>query len=152
MKRIIIAAVAAAAVAAPAFAQQNPPNPQSPPHQAQSQQPGPGSSQNAAQIRPIAPDQMSTTQVRQVQQALDNKGFKAGRTDGKWGPETETALKDFQKSKNISANGQLDHMTMTALGLNPADFGTGRETTGQAPQSGSGSQAPQQGSGAQRKQ
>jgi hypothetical protein len=59
--------------------------------------------------------------------------------DGKWGPETEAALKDFQKSKNMPSNGQLDAMTMTALGLTPSDFGTAGNhgTTGQAPPSSS---------------
>lgn len=63
-------------------------------------------------------------------------GFKAGWIDGKWGPKTEAALKSFQRSRNIASNGQLDQTTVSALGLNVADFGlTGSDATknGQAP-------------------
>jgi peptidoglycan hydrolase-like protein with peptidoglycan-binding domain len=130
MKRVILAAVATAALCVSAIAQQS--AQQTRPPQTQNQV-NTGTPQNYAATGQLSPDQLSTTQVREIQQALDKKGFKAGRVDGKWGPESEAALKDFQKSQNMPANGQLDQMTMTALGLNMSDFGSTSATTGQAP-------------------
>ena len=37
--------------------------------------------------------------------------------DGKMGPETHAAIREFQQSKGLEASGQLDKQTITALGL-----------------------------------
>jgi len=37
--------------------------------------------------------------------------------DGKMGPKTEAALKEFQRAKGLEATGDLDKRTLTALGL-----------------------------------
>ncbi len=37
--------------------------------------------------------------------------------DGKMGPSTHAAIKEFQQSKGLEASGQLDKETVTALGL-----------------------------------
>ncbi len=37
--------------------------------------------------------------------------------DGKMGPDTHAAIKEFQQSKGLEASGQLDKETVTALGL-----------------------------------
>jgi peptidoglycan hydrolase-like protein with peptidoglycan-binding domain len=70
----------------------------------------------------IQSNKLSQGEVRQVQQALNKDGFKAGRADGRWGAETSNAVKQFQQSKNIQANGQLDKQTISDLGLNVAQF------------------------------
>jgi peptidoglycan hydrolase-like protein with peptidoglycan-binding domain len=138
MRRLILASVAAAALCASAIARQSNSGSQAQP-QAQNQQQNQrnlGSGQNFATAQQqISPERLSANQVRDIERALDKMGLKAGRVDGKWGPETEMALKDFQKSKNMPSNGPLDTMTMTALGLNPSEFGmTGNiSTIGQAP-------------------
>jgi len=71
----------------------------------------------------ISPNSLSRNEVRQVQQALEKNGFRAGPIDGRWGQKTSDALKHFQQSKNIQANGQLDQQTLSDLGLNGAQFG-----------------------------
>jgi peptidoglycan hydrolase-like protein with peptidoglycan-binding domain len=83
----------------------------------------------------ISPQQLSSSQVREIQQALEDRGDSSIRVNGEWGPDTEAALKNFQKSENmISQTGQLDFPTLLALGLDPLSFGLGAsETTGQAP-------------------
>ena len=55
--------------------------------------------------------------VRSLQQALNNRGFNAGTPDGRWGPSTEEALRQFQSSQGIPSTGQPDARTSAALGL-----------------------------------
>ena len=61
---------------------------------------------------------LNSDQIRQVQQKLDESGFKAGQADGVLGRETENALRDFQKQKGLQQSGQPDNETLSALGLN----------------------------------
>jgi lysozyme family protein len=140
MKRTIIAAVATAALCVPALAQQS---------QNGSQGTNTQSSQQSLNQsgQQMSPQQMNATQLRQLQQALDNKGFNAGRSDGKWGPETEAALKKFAESQNMPWTGEIDAKTVTALGLNASDFGMrnnygNASTTGQAPNGSSTTHQP----------
>jgi FtsZ-interacting cell division protein ZipA len=81
----------------------------------------------AAQNQPsleqsISPTSLSEDAIRAIQTALDESGFKVGRIDGLWGPETDDAVRKFQQSKQIQANGQLDQQTLSALGLNSAQI------------------------------
>lgn len=78
--------------------------------------------QSAENSQPIQPNNLSRGEIRQVQQALDKDGFKAGTTDGRWGPHTQDAVKQFQQSKQIQANGQLDQQTVADLGLDASKF------------------------------
>jgi len=55
--------------------------------------------------------------VRNVQQALNAKGYNVGPADGQWGPSTETALKQFQSTQGLPSTGVLDTRTMSALGV-----------------------------------
>jgi peptidoglycan hydrolase-like protein with peptidoglycan-binding domain len=139
MKSVIIALLATTALAAPTFAQNTtkpaqqpqqqsqqvqPQNTQQPAAQPQKQsqaQPQQAPQQNQKQAsnqKPIAPNSLSQSQIRQVQAALNKDGFKAGRADGIWGSQTRTALENFQKSKGMTNNGQLTQNTMAALGVN----------------------------------
>jgi peptidoglycan hydrolase-like protein with peptidoglycan-binding domain len=129
MTRMILATVAAAALCVPAFAQSQKTD------NTQQTNPPAAQAQNLAGAKELAASRMNPIQVREIQQALDKEGFKAVHVDGKWGPQTMAALKDFQKSKNINSTGDVDSMTITALGLSTSDFGMGGNvgTTGQAP-------------------
>jgi len=53
--------------------------------------------------------------VRGAQQALRDKGFDPGPVDGKMGPRTSAAIRDFQSKEGISATGQLAAETRTRL-------------------------------------
>ncbi len=44
--------------------------------------------------------------IRQVQQALNSKGFNPGPTDGRLGPETKSALGEFQRNSRPPADRQ----------------------------------------------
>jgi chitosanase len=55
--------------------------------------------------------------VRQVQQALTDKGFKLELIDGIFGPATDAAVKKFQKANNLKVDGIVGSATLLALGL-----------------------------------
>lgn len=78
--------------------------------------------QAAASVKASQSASISATdqeQVRQAQQALNDKGFSAGGADGKLGPKTKKALKQFQKSQSLAQSGSLDEKTIVALGIQP---------------------------------
>ena len=135
MRKIALAAVAALALplALPAMAQQNGAK-QNPPAQNQqlNQSNNQPSDQQLRQSNNQSSDQqLGQNQIRQVQQALAQKGFKAGRADGKLGPETKQALTSFQKSQNLQQSGQPDQQTLAALGINQSGSTTGQGPSGQ---------------------
>jgi peptidoglycan hydrolase-like protein with peptidoglycan-binding domain len=143
MHKAILAALAVATLAGPAVAQQRGVNAQSPAGQQMQPQsrPSPDSSDSSQALAgyQISPQQLSSSQVRQIQQALEARGHRAVRANGEWGPDTAAALKDFQKSQNMtSQTGALDVRTIMALGLDPSSFGLAgaSEATGQAPRGG----------------
>jgi len=49
----------------------------------------------------------SHAQVMGMQQALKDKGFDRGSVDGVMGPKTISALRDYQKSENLTATRQV---------------------------------------------
>jgi len=57
--------------------------------------------------------------VRNVQQALNDKGYNAGAVDGQWGPATEDAVRRFQQASGLPQTGGLEPPTLTALGVAP---------------------------------
>jgi peptidoglycan hydrolase-like protein with peptidoglycan-binding domain len=123
MRLAALALLASVALALPANAQTAPntqPN-------ASGQQPSNSGNQaqnanRGGQDKPIAATNLDRSQIKSVQTALNNAGFNVGNADGRWGPETRKALKDFQNSKGIRASGRLNQNTITALGLNNDQF------------------------------
>jgi peptidoglycan hydrolase-like protein with peptidoglycan-binding domain len=53
--------------------------------------------------------------VRSVQDRLRSAGFNPGKTDGKFGPATEKAVRDFQRSMGLKADGIVGRRTFDAL-------------------------------------
>lgn len=62
--------------------------------------------------------------VKQIQEALKDKGFDPGRIDGVMGQKTREALRSFQQSKNIKVTGRLDSETAQQLGVSSSTSGT----------------------------
>ncbi len=61
----------------------------------------------------LAPDE--ATKNRQIQTALKNAGFGPGSIDGKIGPKTKKAVKDFQAANGLTADGKVGRKTWTKL-------------------------------------
>ena len=68
--------------------------------------------------KPPAPTagELSTMVVR-VQTALMRMGYYKGDIDGVLGPQTRTALIDFQRARGIGQSGRMDIDTLTGLGI-----------------------------------
>ncbi|MGJ5814958.1 peptidoglycan-binding domain-containing protein [Paludibaculum fermentans] len=78
-------------------------------------------SRRAAAPRRMTQQQPGEERVREIQQALTEKGYNVDAS-GVWGPESAEALKKFQEDQNInnmSGRGKLDSLTLIALGLGP---------------------------------
>jgi peptidoglycan hydrolase-like protein with peptidoglycan-binding domain len=141
MRTTLIALLATAALAAPALAAssatdspaQQPQNNQ--PVKSQAQQSQSGSAVLASNQQTVPPKSLSRSEMRTMQTALNNDGFNAGQVDGKWGPRTSHAVRQFDQSKGIqSQNGQLTEGTLAQLGVNTNEQGQ----NAQQPQKGSG--------------
>ena len=59
----------------------------------------------------------SADTIRSAQQALNDKGYKAGAVDGIMGPRTAAAVKSFQQAQGLQQSGKLDQQTLGALGV-----------------------------------
>jgi putative peptidoglycan binding protein/uncharacterized protein DUF1236 len=77
-------------------------------------------------------------EIRQVQNALKEKGFYRGQPDGVLGPQTTEALITFQRQQGFQPNGRIDTQTVTALGMSNLSGQQGNQggsqpsTTGQS--------------------
>ena len=70
--------------------------------------------------------------VRDVQQALKNRGYYRGSVDGIYGTGTYNAIVSFQKDNNLTTDGIAGAATLRALGISS---GTGSSGIGQTEQS-----------------
>lgn len=59
----------------------------------------------------------SSGNVKEVQQALKDKGYDPGPVDGTMGARTKEALKSFQSASNLQATGTLNAETAEKLGV-----------------------------------
>ncbi len=66
--------------------------------------------------------------VGRAQAALNAAGYLVGPPDGHAGAQTTAAVKRFQSDKNLPVTGNLDHITLAALGL-ANDFAAGDATS-----------------------
>jgi len=67
--------------------------------------------------------QVLRDEARQVQEHLRRAGLNPGATDGVPGPQTITALRQYQKAHGLPVTGLLDDATRNALGLPPEPAG-----------------------------
>jgi peptidoglycan hydrolase-like protein with peptidoglycan-binding domain len=56
---------------------------------------------------------------REIQQALEAKGYFHGEPNGAWGADSADALKRFQAEQNLMPDGKINSLSLIALGLGP---------------------------------
>ena len=75
--------------------------------------------------------------VRKMQQTLQDKGHYRGEVDGVFGLRTRASIRGFQKAENLPVTGQLDPQTAAKLGVRPEGRAETRyETTKGKPSAG----------------
>ena len=55
--------------------------------------------------------------VKQVQEALNSKGYDAGTADGIIGPRTNTAIEKYKKDNNLSIDSIIDEELLESMEL-----------------------------------
>ncbi len=63
--------------------------------------------------------------VREIQTRLKNWGYYFGGVDGVFGSKTEEAVRYFQRTNGLSADGQVGNLTLAALGITPTGSSEG---------------------------
>lgn len=122
MKRLLLAASVLALTAGGAFAQGTSPSspapaPAAPPMAAPAPATSGGSMGQApkASTTHAATHATSSAKVKEAQQALQEAGLYKGKVDGKFGPQTKAAVKEFQKENGLKQTAHLDSATMKKL-------------------------------------
>jgi len=64
---------------------------------------------------------VDSSTVRDVQRTLNDRGIARVGVDGKMGPRTQAAVREFQRSQRLEPTGQLNRQTLIALGLQRPD-------------------------------
>jgi peptidoglycan hydrolase-like protein with peptidoglycan-binding domain len=72
----------------------------------------------------------SSDSIKQAQQALKDKGFDPGPIDGVDGQKTKAAVRDYQKSQNLTPDGRLGPQTLSGLGVTPGSPKTHMKAAG----------------------
>ena len=70
--------------------------------------------------------------VRDVQQALKNKGYYTGNVDGIYGTGTYNAIVSFQRDNGLTTDGIAGEATLSALGISSGTGSSGIGQTGQS--------------------
>ena len=92
-----------------------------------------GASSESTSAQPQAQTGQNPEMVKQAQEKLSAAGHEAGPSDGKMGPKTQAALKEFQESKGLEASGRLDQETIAALGVSESGSASSGSSAPQSP-------------------
>lgn len=82
--------------------------------------------------------------IQEIEQALASKGFFSNPPDTVWDDSTIDALRRFQQSQNLTADGKLSSLSLIALGLGPRATALPQSTTTPAPAPAAAPPPPQQ--------
>jgi peptidoglycan hydrolase-like protein with peptidoglycan-binding domain len=73
----------------------------------------------AVASRKYTPQQPTPERLKEIQQALADRGYFSGSVDGTWGPASIEALKRFQREQSLTDDGKIGSLSLIALGLGP---------------------------------
>lgn len=95
---------------------------------------GPTGTRYGSHARRYGSSRYGSGTVRDAQQALQQRGFNPGPIDGRWGPQTASAVEDFQRANNMQPTGRLDSQVLQAL--NVSQSGSASTRTGSSDRTG----------------
>nr|DAI41048.1 MAG TPA: N acetylmuramidase [Caudoviricetes sp.] len=72
-------------------------------------------------LKLIDKPRMQGDDVKELQTLLDKHGFPCGEIDGVFGPETDTAVRLFQKANGLTVDGKVGEKTWAALRNEPGE-------------------------------
>ena len=67
-------------------------------------------------VSPVSP---ASNRIREVQQALVERGYLQSEANGTWNAASIEALKRFEADQKVRVDGKIDSKTLIALGLGP---------------------------------
>lgn len=67
----------------------------------------------------VAPVSPGSSRIREVQQALHERGYLQSEVTGTWNAASIEALKRFEADQKVKVDGKIDSKTLIALGLGP---------------------------------
>lgn len=70
-------------------------------------------------LAPQAGAAQGNANVKKAQQELQDKGYYKGNIDGLMGPQTHSAIRQYQQAENLPQTGNLDSKTASGLGVSP---------------------------------
>jgi hypothetical protein len=73
---------------------------------------------------PVIPPHPDPDRLREIQQAMSDKGYFKGEVNGVWNADSVEALKQFQTVQNLAPDGKITALSLTGLGLGPKHDGT----------------------------
>lgn len=59
----------------------------------------------------------TTDNIRSVQNALSAQGLEVGQADGRFGPQTRSALREYQQNNDLAVTGTINQETLDSLGI-----------------------------------
>jgi hypothetical protein len=83
---------------------------------------------------PIVPPHPDTDRLREIQNALADKGYFKGDVNGAWNADSVAALKQFQTDKSITPDGKINSLSLIGLGLGPKHDGSVAPLPNEKPQ------------------
>jgi hypothetical protein len=66
----------------------------------------------------------STSDIKNVQHSLQDRGFYDGQIDGRAGSRTRAGIRQYQQAENLPVTGQVDAQTATKLGIGGESVGS----------------------------
>ncbi len=91
---------------------------------------------------PISSPELSSGMVRHVQTALQQQGLYTGSIDGIWGPQTRSAVQNFQQAHGLRATGELSSPTLAALNVPAGEMAPATQPATAVPADTTSSAAP----------
>lgn len=83
---------------------------------------------------PVVPPHPDADRLREIQQAMADKGYFKGEVNGVWNADSVDALKRFQTDRNLPADGKISSLSLIGLGLGPKHDGSLAAAPVQPPQ------------------